>query len=76
MELWKVILLGLVVLICKSIGFLWAINTLFGLDVDYSVWSVMAGSIFIFCINPSLPGAGYRSSAKAQTDGISVKRVK
>ncbi|NRA78001.1 MAG: hypothetical protein HRU18_07315 [Pseudoalteromonas sp.] len=55
MELWKVVLLWLVTLLAKSVGFLWALNELFGLSIGYSLVSISASVVFLFCINGSLP---------------------
>ena len=65
MELWKVTLIWFVTLIAKSFAFLWALNELFELGIEYSFLSVLASLVFLFCLNgglPSISQSGTRSN--------------
>jgi uncharacterized membrane protein len=55
MEFWKFVLLWLVTLLAKSVGFLWTLDELFGLSIGYSLVSISASVVFLFCINGYLP---------------------
>ncbi|MBB6543078.1 hypothetical protein [Thalassotalea piscium] len=69
MELWKFVLLWIVTLLAKSVGFLWALNELFGLNIGYSLVSISASVVFLFCINGSLPGASKSSEPEKYATG-------
>lgn len=70
MEFWKFLLLWVVTLLAKSVGFLWALNELFGLSIGYSLVSISASLVFLFCINGALPfpsASKYSESEKYAT---------
>lgn len=50
MEFWKFVLIWLASLIAKSFVFIWALNELFSLGIEYSLLSFFASTVFLFCI--------------------------
>ncbi|GAC13371.1 hypothetical protein GLIP_0725 [Aliiglaciecola lipolytica E3] len=55
MESWKFSLIWIVTLLVKAVGFVRALNELFSLSIDYSLVSISASALFLFCVNGSLP---------------------
>jgi hypothetical protein len=55
MEFWKLILISAAMILVKSIGFIWAINELFAMGIDYSPYTIAASGIILFFISGRLP---------------------
>ncbi len=55
MEFWKLLILWCFSLLAKSIGFVWAVNELFGLGIEYSLATIAASAIFIYCVTGTGP---------------------
>ncbi|EGQ9744201.1 hypothetical protein FWP33_17010 [Vibrio parahaemolyticus] len=65
MELWKVLAIWICSLLAKSIGFIWAVTELFGLEIGYSPISIAASAIFLFCVNGSVPTSNSKTTENA-----------
>ena len=76
MELWKLILLSAIVLTIKAVGFIWALNELLHLEINYSLLTVLASTLLLFCINGHLtfsPNKGSKISKKTITKSVREK---
>ncbi|EOX3945447.1 hypothetical protein ACPHXT_003974 [Vibrio alginolyticus] len=71
MEFWKAALLWLCVFIVKSLGLIWSINELFGLNVEYSLMTIAASSVLIFCITGTRPAKAEVSARREMSHELS-----